>query len=211
MPESVPLPKSRLEALTDGIFAVTMTLLVLDLKFPPHAFDAGASAWATLVAMLTRLDDYVISFVALCIFWLAHLRLLGRLREPDTTFTWLNLAFLLVTTLVPTLTSLVGDNPAHPRAAILYGANLVAILAIEAAMWRRMCRRLANASVGDPEALWRFVRTRFMLAIGIVVAGIATALVEIRLGVSEGMASYVYLLLLAAGVARPLFGAARKR
>ena len=78
-------------------------------------------------------------------------------------------------------------------------------------MWRRMCRRLANASVGDPEALWRFVRTRFMLAIGIVVAGIATALVEIRLGVSEGMAPYVYLLLLAAGVARPQFGAARKR
>src|SRR6188474_1730829 len=154
MVTTLPLPRSRLENLTDGIFAVTMTLLVLDLKFPEHVFDLESSAWVAMLATLNRLDDYVISFVALCIFWLAHLRLLGRLREPDTTFTWLNLAFLLVTTLVPTLTSLVGDNPAHPRAAILYGANLVAILAIEAAMWRRMCRRLANASVGDPEALW---------------------------------------------------------
>ncbi|HET9339703.1 MAG TPA: TMEM175 family protein [Casimicrobiaceae bacterium] len=209
MLESVPLPRARLEALTDGIFAVTMTLLVLDLKFPPDALD-GASTWGALSAIANRLDDYVISFVALCVFWLAHLRLLRRLRDPDATFVWLNLAFLLLTTLVPTLTALVGDHPAHPRAAVFYGANLVGILAIEALMWRRMCLRLANDAVEDGPALWRFVQSRFLLAIGIVIAGIATALVEIRLGVSEGMASYVYLLLLAAGVARPLFGRTRR-
>jgi uncharacterized membrane protein len=211
MPESVPLPKSRLEQLTDGIFAVTMTLLVLDLKFPPHVFAAEASTGSALLAMVTRLDDYVISFVALCVFWLAHLRLSRRVAAPDTTFVALNLAFLLLTTLVPTLTALVVDNPAHPRAAVLYGANLVAILVLEALMWRRMCRRLANETVDDAEALWRFVRVRYALAIGIVAAGIAAALVEIRLGVSEGIASYVYLLLLAAGVARPLFSVAPVR
>lgn len=208
MVEPLPLPKARLEALTDGIFAVSMTLLVLDLKFPPHVFDLGASVWTALVALLVRFDDYVISFVALCIFWLAHLRLLGRLRESDIGFIWLNLVFLLLTTLVPALTALVGDNPGHPRTAILYGANLALILFFEALMWRRMCRTLYNATVTDPEALWRFVRRRFVFAIGVVVVAVVAALVEIRLAVSEGRASYVYLLLLGAGVTRPLWSRA---
>ena len=204
MPESVPLPKSRLEALTDGIFAMTMTLLVLDLKFPAHVFDLEASAWGALFAVFSRLDDYVVSFVVLGVFWLAHLRLLRRLRESDMVFIWLNLVFLLLTTLVPALTALVGDNPTHPRAAILYGTNLALILVFEALMWRRMCMHLANETVTDSEALWRYVRLRLVLATGIVLGAIAIALLEIRLGVTEGRASYVYLLLLAVGVARPL-------
>ena len=200
----LPLPKSRLEALTDGIFAMTMTLLVLDLKFPAHVFDLEASAWGALVALFSRLDDYVVSFVVLGVFWLAHLRLLRRLRESDMVFIWLNLVFLLLTTLVPALTALVGDNPTHPRAAILYGTNLALILVFEALMWRRMCMHLANETVTDSEALWRYVRLRLVLATGIVLGAIAIALLEIRLGVTEGRASYVYLLLLAVGVARPL-------
>ena len=110
---------------------------------------------------------------------------------------------------MPTLTALVGDNPTHPRAAVLYGSNLVAILVVEAIMWHRMCHLLADATVTDAAALWRFMRRRFAFAIGIILAAVAAALVEIRLGVSAGMASYVYLLLLAAGVARPLFGSVR--
>ena len=206
---STPLPKSRLEALTDGIFAVTMTLLVLDLKFPEHVFDREASAWSAMVATLNRFDDYVISFVALCIFWLAHLRLLRRLKEPDMLFVWLNLIFLLMTTFLPALTALIGENPTHPRAAILYGSNLALILLFEILMWHRMCRKLYNDSVTDPEALWRFVRVRFGMAMAIIVAGVLIALTEIRLGVSEGKASYIYLLLLAAGVAKPMFGRER--
>jgi uncharacterized membrane protein len=206
MIDPLPLPKGRLEALTDGIFAVSMTLLVLDLQFPPHVFDREGSVWSALVGLLGKLDDYVISFVALCIFWLAHLRLLNRLREADVGFVWLNLVFLLLTTLVPALTALVGDNPSHPRTAVLYGANLALILFFEALMWRRMCRTLYNATVADPPALWRFVRRRFAFAIGVVVAAVAAALIEIRMGVDEGRASYVYLLLLGAGVSRPLWG-----
>ena len=57
----------------------------------------------------------------------------------------------------------------------------------------------------------RFVRLRFALAIGIVIAGVMIALAEIRLGVSEGKASYVYLLMLGLGVAKPMFGRTRMR
>lgn len=116
MTTPIPLPKARLEALTDGIFAVTMTLLVLDLKFPPDALDRQGAFLSALAAILDRLDNYVISFLALCVFWVSHARLMRRLRDPDAAFVWLNLGFLLLTTLVPSLSTLVGDSPTHPRA-----------------------------------------------------------------------------------------------
>lgn len=203
MIEPAALPKARLEALTDGIFAVTMTLLVLDLKFPEHAFFRETDFFAALAAMATKFDDYVISFLALCVFWLSHLRLLRRVREADVAFTWLNLGFLLFTTFVPLLTSLLGAHPSHPAAAVIYGANLLLILGFEGLLYRRMCTRLANDTVDDPAALWRFVRRRFAFAAGIVMLGIVAALVEISLRESIGFASYVYLLLIAAGIVRP--------
>ena len=200
-PGHVPLPKARLEALTDGIFAVTMTLLVLDLKFPDP--ETGQTIFDLVVRLIDRLDNYVISFVVLGVFWLGHLRLLRRCREPDVTLVVLNLAFLLFTTLVPPLTALLGDHPGLPRAAVLYGGNLLLILACEMLLWRHVCRELANETLPDPRATWRLVRRRYALAIGVVLAGIAAALAEIEVSRSPGFAPWVYLLLIGAGVVRP--------
>lgn len=194
------LPKARLEALTDGIFAVTMTLLVLDLRFPEHPTQ---SLWDDLVDMLPRIDNYVISFVVLAVFWLGHLRMLHRMREADPPFAMLNLAFLLFTTLVPPLTSLLGNNPQLPRAAILYGVNLILILGCEALAWRLVCTRLGDESAGSLAGKWPIIRSHFLLGIGVVLFAILIALVEIRLGWTQGFAPYLYLLLIGVGVVRP--------
>jgi uncharacterized membrane protein len=194
------LPKARLEALTDGIFAVTMTLLVLDLTFPEATADA--TFYDDLMRLVDRLDNYVISFVVLGLFWVGHLRLVRRLREADGMFAAQNLAFLLFTTLVPPLTSLLGDHPESPRAAVLYGGNLLLILGAEMLMWHRACTRLADEPLPDARATWVLVRQRYMLSMGVVVAGIAAALVEIVIGRSAGLAPWLYLLLIAAGIVR---------
>ncbi|HVO90751.1 MAG TPA: TMEM175 family protein [Casimicrobiaceae bacterium] len=193
------LPKSRLEALTDGIFAVTMTLLVLDLKIPAPS----SSMLADVAALIDRLDNYAISFVVLAVFWVGHLRMMRRMREPDMAFAAFNLAFLLFTTLVPPLTTLLGDHPAMPRAAVLYGGNLLLILACETLMWRRICNHLSNETITEPDAVWRMVRRRYGFAIAVVLCGIGAALFEIALGSSRGLSAWLYLLLLAAGVMRP--------
>jgi uncharacterized membrane protein len=203
MLEPLPLPKSRIEALTDGIFAVTMTLLVLDLKFEDRVSGDAGRVVHDLLALLPYIDDYVISFVVLCVFWLAHLRLIRRVREVDNTFTWLNLVFLLFTTFVPPLTSWVGHNSTQPAAAIVYGVDLVLILAAETLMWRRACRHLVNETVTDAQALWRSVRARFFTATAIIVGGMIAALLEIEYATNVGYASYVYLLLIAIGLVRP--------
>ena len=196
-----PLPKSRLEALTDGIFAVTMTLLVLDLRFADPG--TGSTVFGDFARLADRLDNYAISFVVLGVFWLGHVRMLGRMRHADAPFAAGNLAFLLFTTLVPPLTTLLGDHPAEPQAAALYGADLVAILGCEMLLWHRVCHRLGNDTLGEPHAAWRIVRRRYLLSIGVVLAGIVIALLEIQSGGSQGFAAWIYLLLIGMGLVRP--------
>jgi uncharacterized membrane protein len=203
MLEPLPLPKGRLEALTDGIFAVTMTLLVLDLKFADRVSADPARVMKDLLALLPYIDDYVISFAVLCVFWLAHLRLLRRLRDVDANFTWINLAFLLFTTFVPPLTSWIGHESEQPAAAAVYGLDLILIVTCEALMWRYACRHLVNETVTDAQALWRSMRRRFLIAGAVIVAGVCAALIEIRFATNVGYASYVYLLLIGAGLFRP--------
>ncbi|MEP7061194.1 MAG: TMEM175 family protein [Betaproteobacteria bacterium] len=209
MLEPVDLPKGRLEAVTDGIFSVTMTLLVLDLRLPGSMPD-GAALWTAMVAEIPAFDDYVISFAVLCVFWISHLRLLRRLDSIDTTFTWLNLAFLLCTTFIPVLTAFAGRNPGHPRPAILYAADLIAILACEMLMWRHALPRLVNASVTDAVGAWRAVRRKFAIAIGVVTIGLVLAMLEIRAGWNSGFASYTYLLLIVVGVVHPAVTSTRR-
>jgi uncharacterized membrane protein len=192
-----------MEALTDGIFAVTMTLLVLDLKLPEHMGANTREVMANLAALLPHMDDYVISFVILCVYWLAHLRLLRRLREIDTTFVWLNMAFLLFTTFVPPLTAFIGHNPTQPVAAIVYGADLLLILSCEALMWRHAARRHHfDETLTDAATLWHEMRRRFLLAALIIALGMVGAVVEIEFATNVGYASYLYLLLIAAGIMR---------
>jgi len=126
-----------------------------------------------------------------------------RLREPDTAFTVTNLAFAFFTTLVPPLTTYLGNHPEAPRAAVLYGGNLLLLLACEALLWRRVCHRLANDTFPDAVAAWSLVRRRYAVAMGVVLAGIAVALAEIALSPSKGLAAWFYLLLIAAGIVRP--------
>src|SRR4029453_10660963 len=203
MIEPLPLSKGRLEALTDGIFAVTMTLLVLDLKFTDRVSGEPGRVVHDLVKLLPYIDDYVISFVVLCVFWLAHMRLMRRVRDVDSAFAWMNLAFLLFTTFVPPLTSWIGHEAQQPAAAIVYGVNMLFINALEALMWRRACLHLSNESVTDPKALWGELRKRFVIVAVIIIGGIATALVEIEIATGVGYASYVYLLMIFAAVFRP--------
>jgi uncharacterized membrane protein len=178
-----------------------MTLLVLDLRVPQP--QSGQNLFEAVATITDKLDNYVISFAVLAVFWVGHLRLFRRCGEPDVPFVVLNLVFLFCTTLVPPLTTLLGDNPGLPRAALLYGGNLLLILASEAWLWRHVCLRVANDTLAEPSSTWRLVRRRYALATGIVLLGIAAALAEIAVRSSADLAPWIFLLLIAAGLARP--------
>ena len=120
------LSKGRMEALSDGVMAIAITLLVLQLAIHPpgSALHQVLEIWPAYIA-------YVISFASIGAAWLAHASVTDRLERVDSVFLRLNLLFLLFVTFLPFPTGLVGDSLRHgsdERVFItLYGLTLVAI------------------------------------------------------------------------------------
>src|SRR5256885_8707252 len=86
---------ARVEAFSDGVFAIVVTLLVLELKVPALKDHASAGELAhALLEILLKLLSWLISFVIVCKFWLNHHHILGLARHADYGFVWLNSIFL---------------------------------------------------------------------------------------------------------------------
>ncbi len=121
------LSKHRIEALSDGIFAFAMTLLVLDVKLPHHpAVEAGQLA-PTLLALWPKFFSYIMSFVVLGVFWVGQHSYAHFLKRTDRWFLWINLLFLMFVVGVPFSTDLLGDYPMQKVAVMIYGCNIMAL------------------------------------------------------------------------------------
>jgi uncharacterized membrane protein len=117
-------PKARLDALTDGIFAVAMTLLVLELRVPDQAVADNAGLWQALTELWPKFFPYLLSFLVLGNSWLAKIqvRISGEHVTRIYAMAWL--LNLLLITCVPFSTMLVGRYGDVPIAIWIYAANL---------------------------------------------------------------------------------------
>jgi len=132
----------RLAALSDGIFAVAMTLLVLDLHAPvAEAIHSELDLLHSLAALSPRLLMYVMSFLTLGIFWIGQQTQLNHLDRSDRNLSWIHLAFLLAVTLMPFSTTLLAEFTARRTALLLYWANILALGAVLYASWGYATRR----------------------------------------------------------------------
>src|SRR4029077_7267657 len=85
---------TRIEAFSDGVFAIIVTLLVLELKVPPLKDHAGVAELAhQLVGLFPKFLSWLISFIIVCKFWLNHHHMLGLARHADYGMVWLNSIF----------------------------------------------------------------------------------------------------------------------
>jgi len=117
------MEKSRLEAFSDGVFAIVITLLVLDIRFPEVDY---AQFSATLVSLPPRILAYVMSFIIIGLYWVIHHRSMHGIRKTDWGFLWLNILLLLCISFIPFPTSLLGRYPYQAGPIILYGGTLIA-------------------------------------------------------------------------------------
>jgi uncharacterized membrane protein len=168
---------NRLESFSDGVMAVAITLLVLDITVPAHrlAHSLGAE-WPHYVA-------YVISFVTIGIIWVNHHAMIGRLREVDHTILMLNLALLLTIGVLPFATSLMaryvnqGGSDAKLAAAVYAGAFLLMSLAF-AMMNRHILLKRSHLLAAElPEARRRQILARSLT--GLIPYALATALAAV--------------------------------
>jgi uncharacterized membrane protein len=182
--------KNRIEALTDGIFAVAMTLLVLDIKPPVHLrFETNEALVDHLSVLEHSFVMYAISFVVLAMFWLGHHLQFHFVRRVDRPLLWINLAFLLLAVVVPFSTNLVGDHGHLQLPVVLYAVNLLVLTLLLFLQLRHLAARPhLTASDLTPEAIAHLHRQ--LLLFGVVpVVSIAASFYSPRL------AMYLYALL----------------
>ncbi|MEB0059964.1 MULTISPECIES: TMEM175 family protein [unclassified Variovorax] len=119
-------PKNRLEALTDGIFAVAMTLLVLDLRIPDEIGSPTdeASLVHALLALTPKLIPYLLSFYLLGVSWLSLIKVRSRSEVVGAGYARWCLLYLLFVTLLPFSTVVMGRFTAYAAATALYAANI---------------------------------------------------------------------------------------
>jgi uncharacterized membrane protein len=120
----------RLAALSDGVFAVAMTLLVLDLRAPKITGHSAHELWSALVPMKLHLLIWIMSFLTLGIFWVGQQTQLNYLEKSDRDLAWIHLAFLLAVKLMPFSTSLLGENSQNRLALVEYWLNILALGAL---------------------------------------------------------------------------------
>lgn len=121
------ISKSRLEALSDGVFAIVMTILVLQLGGSTISdAETAQELEAALVAQWPTFVSYAISFLAVGLYWVAHHTYFTFIREVNETQLWLNLLFLFALSFIPFAADLIGEHPDFRAGAVLYGLNLAA-------------------------------------------------------------------------------------
>jgi uncharacterized membrane protein len=116
----------RLAALSDGVFAVAMTLLVLDLRLPVReAIHGDQDLWRALLALFPQIVTYMMSFLTLGIFWIGQQTQLNYLSRSDRSLSWIHLFFLFSVTLVPFSTRLLSEFISFRTALIVYWLNIL--------------------------------------------------------------------------------------
>ena len=122
------LGKERLEALTDGIFATVMTVLVLSLSVPVIASSAtNADVAYDLGLLVPNILAYVLGFLLLAVLWISHHNIFHYMTRVDRPLLWLNTLFLLTIGFLPFSTALVGKYSEFQAPEIIFGANFIAI------------------------------------------------------------------------------------
>ncbi len=189
----------RVIGFTDAALAITITLLMLDIRLPQPADGmSDGELWAALLAIWPRYLAYFISFVAIGIFWISHRGKFRWIVRADGALVWLNILFLLCLGLIPFVTGLIADNPGSV-ATMVYAGVMAVDLALMSALWV-YATRAGLVAPALPANESRRIYWRSMYGVLVFGASIVVAWFQ------ADVAKFMWLLLLL----RPLMSGRRK-
>ena len=189
----------RVEAFSDGVVAIIVTIMVLELH-PPVAdgMDRLWSLWPVFLA-------YVLSYAYVAIYWVNHHRLFGHASRVTNALVWSNMLLLFALSLVPFSTSYLGEHHFSRAATWLYLATM--LIPATAYIWLQATIRRTGRHDAAAEAYYRAMIRKGAFAILVYVAGAALTFVSPWLGIGCAGVVAVFWFLPASPVDR-LFGAA---
>ena len=183
MSHHVPTP-ARLEAFSDGVIAVIITIMVLELKVPHQEGLAG------LYAVLPTLCLYLISFAFVGIYWINHHHLVHRTEEADDLILYANLGFLFCLSLLPFFTSYVLEKKMDSYSVVIYIASMVVTGFSFLLLRLAIARRLRHAGKFDAED--KAVERKNWLSLFVYLVAIPLAFQHAR--VALGLVSFVTVI-----------------
>ena len=136
---------NRIEAFSDGVFAIVVTLLVLELKVPTlhdpgNIHELAEQLWDLFPKFLS----WLISFIIVCKFWLNHHHILGFARHANYAMVWINSVFLMFQSFIPFPTALMGEYSTNPLAVSLFGVvmavNTLMFITLHAYILKRLIK-----------------------------------------------------------------------
>jgi len=140
---------ARIEAFSDGVFSVAITLLVIDIRVPsfPHE-PSNAEMWLALGAIGSKLLIFAVSFVTIGFFWIGHHLIFWSIERSNRILMWLNLLFLFPIVCLPAATALVGEYPKNGTAATVYVAIVMTTaLLLDLVWWYVSSNELVSATM----------------------------------------------------------------
>ena len=158
---------TRLEAFSDGVIAIIITIMVLELKVPHEHTVAGLfKVWPTFFS-------YALSFVTVAIYWVNHHHLIHLVRRVNAGVMWANMNLLFWLSLIPFVTAFLGENHATPLAVALYGA----VAAACGMSYYLLRHAIACQTHDEPKVshLHQCMLKKNRIAIGIYVAAVPVA------------------------------------
>jgi uncharacterized membrane protein len=173
----------RIAALSDGIFAIAATILVLDFHTPePADIHSEAELLRALAASAPRLLPWLLSSLTLGIFWLGQQTQLSQLERSNRDLAWLHFFFLAIVTVLPFSTRLLADFLTFRTAFLVYWVNIAVLGACLYATWAYAegAKLIRDEAQGD---FSRAVKRRIVVAQSLYAVGALVGLVNVTLGI----------------------------
>jgi uncharacterized membrane protein len=195
--ETLGLTKNRLEALSDGIFATLMTVLVLGLALPTQnvAGQTSLSIFDRIWMIRENILVYGLSFLVLGIYWVGHHNMFHYVRRTTRGFLWVNILFLMSVGIIPFSTTVYGADIYDHEAVVFYGGNLMlASLFLFTIWWYSTRYRQLTEKNLDPHLI-RSVDKRILTGPLIFLIGIGVGYVYPVLSILVFLAAIIYFIL----------------
>ncbi len=168
----------RLAGLSDGVFAVAMTLLVLDLRTPvSEAIHSEQALLQAVWGLGHRVIAYLMSFITLGIFWNGQQAQMIHFKRSNRHLTWINLAFLFFVTLLPFSTGLLAEFVTYRSALLVYWSNILLLgVSLYVSWFYARCAGLLREDT--PPDVDSVIRRRVLIAQSLYAVGAALCLVN---------------------------------
>jgi uncharacterized membrane protein len=180
------MQKNRLEAFSDGVMAIVITILVLELK-APHGYH-----FSDLMPLLPKFIGYVLSFIYIAIYWNNHHHMLHTVKQVSGNMLWANMHLLFWLSLVPFVTAWMGENHFESLPVALYGVVL-----LMAAVAYTILQMQILASHGNDSVLAKAVGKDFkgkLSIVSYVLAIIAAFWIPIVSGILFVLVAFIWLI-----------------